>query len=171
MIPPNLGARERAQLEQYRTSDDAKHTKQSIKGDTTSPPNSSVIKRPKHIRQTGINAANFQTTAYTARPTTTWRTQFDYGSPWGTASTRCTASGKSVGDVVRAASRQVGHAHALHGLSWENGPPRDEKLREHHVTYVSINRGWKLTQRRGDASRRITDSEDALPVPVAWARA
>ena len=32
-------------------------------------------------------------------------------------------------------------------------------------------RGWKLNQRRGDASRRITDSEDALPVPVAWTRA
>ena len=42
---------------------------------------------------------------------------------------------------------------------------------DHHVTYVSITRGWKLTQRRGDASRRITDSEDALPVPVAWTRA
>ena len=25
--------------------------------------------------------------------------------------------------------------------------------------------GWRLDQRRGDVSRRITDSEDALPVP------
>ena len=36
-------------------------------------------------------------------------------------------------------------------------------------------RGGKVTralnQKRGDASRRITDSEDALPVPAAWARA
>ena len=166
-----MDARERAQLEQYRISDDAKHTKHSIKGDTTSPPNSSVIKRPQHIRQTEINAANFRTTACTARPTATWRTQFDCGSPWSTASPRCTASGESVGDVVRAASRQIGPGHKVHEPCRENGPPRGEKLQEHHGTYVSMTRGWKLTQRRRDASRRITDSEDALPVPVAWARA
>ena len=56
--------------------------------------------------------------------------------------------------------------------SLEKMTPRGVKqLQEHHVTYVSTTRGWKLNQRRGDASRRITDSEDALPVPVAWARA
>ena len=54
----------------------------------------------------------------------------------------------------------------------EKMPPQGvKKLQEHHMTYVSITRGWKLNQGRGDASRRITDSEDALPVPVAWARA
>ena len=130
-----MGASKRAQLKQYRISVDARHTKHGIKGDTTSPPNSSVIKRPQHIRQTEINAANFRTTACTARPTATWRTQFDCGSPWGTASTRCTASGKSVGNVVRAASRQIGPGHTVHELSLENGPPRGEKLQEHRVTY------------------------------------
>ena len=42
---------------------------------------------------------------------------------------------------------------------------------QHHVTYVLVARGWKRNQRRKDASRRITNSEDALPVPAAWARA
>ena len=46
-------------LKQYRISDNTKHTKHGIKGDTTSPLNSYVIKRPQHIRQTEIYAANF----------------------------------------------------------------------------------------------------------------
>ena len=59
MVAPILGARERARLKQYRISDNTKHTKHGTKGDTTSPLNSYVIKRPQHIRQTEIYAANF----------------------------------------------------------------------------------------------------------------
>ena len=50
MIPPNLGARERVRLGQYRTSDDAMHTKQIIKGDITGTSTSFVIMGPEHKR-------------------------------------------------------------------------------------------------------------------------
>ena len=72
--------------------------------------------------------------------------------------TRCTASGESIGDVVLAASRQIGPGHESMSPAGKMAPRGEQVTRA-------------LNQKRGDASRRITDSEDALPVPVAWASA
>ena len=62
-----MSACDRTRPAGYRISDAAKLTKQNLKGDITSLSISFAITGPEHKRQTGIDAAGFQTLAHMVR--------------------------------------------------------------------------------------------------------